>query len=586
MIFLKDKIYSTLTNIRIYKKNSVFFKYIKSLLIMLLIPAVVFVAMLSSLYMKNIRKNTELFISKQTLTAKLTLDNVFREIEGIQNILRTNINTQAFILSPSDKISHENTKKQMKYIQETITNQIRVSNTISDIYIYSFYNNTVLAHDRIADIDNFNDMVWYDRYTSTKKFYDLFTVSSADKYNLYYTTPLSLSPEPGALMVIKINILNILDVIKYDNADNIYVTDGNNNILVSNCFDKINKTYDFHTLKDFSDKTQDIYINTHLSVPVSASNFEFPELTLVMEFGSAANNTVGNIFFTLIVFIILTVILSIVVSFIFAMSFYNNITQIIQNTNMPQDTSNFSHIDNEHEYIMQNIMLQTSKIKRMENELADKMVLLKKSQIIALQSQINPHFIFNALNLVNVSLMSDGFLHHDAIHINSILSDIIHNILSANEYIITVRQEIEYTKKYIEIALIKTKNKFRAQWNIDSECLDLRILKFILQPIIENSIEHGFKQSKKSCNTLIISLNRTGSNMRFIIDDDGCGMDSDTLSELTQKSKTSYDVPPKNHIGYLNVNQRIKLLYGEQYGCSILKSDSSGTVVEIVLPIT
>ena len=114
---MKDKIYSTLTNIRIYKKNSVFFKYIKSLLIMLLIPAVVFVSMLSSLYMKNIRKNTELFISKQTLTAKLTLDNVFREIEGIQNILRTNINTQAFILSPSDKISHENTKKQMKYME-------------------------------------------------------------------------------------------------------------------------------------------------------------------------------------------------------------------------------------------------------------------------------------------------------------------------------------------------------------------------------------------------------------------------------------------------------------------------------------
>lgn len=148
---------------------------------------------------------------------------------------------------------------------------------------------------------------------------------------------------------IKVNVLDIFDMMKYDTADTMYLLDSENNILISNSLDKINSSYDLNLLKNFDRESSEIYINTKTGVPISAFNFNFPGSAIIMEFDSIANNTTESVVINIIIFIVLTVILSIVVSFELSMDFYGNITQIIQNTNLTHDSYNhhmFSEVDN------------------------------------------------------------------------------------------------------------------------------------------------------------------------------------------------------------------------------------------------
>lgn len=198
----------------------------------------------------------------------------------------------------------------------------------------------------------------------------------------------------------------------------------------------------------------------------------------------------------------------------------------------------------------------------------------------ALMAQINPHFLANTLNSVK-------WLAHmqKAENIESLTSALI-NILQdtlGKEDNTTVEKEIQSIKDYIIIQEYRYFDKFRTEFNINEQSKELFLPRFVLQPIVENAIIHGIAP-KKGQGVLSICSEIVGENLIITITDDGAGMTPDRIEQvmmgINQKDRSHF-----TNLGIKNVNERIKMKYGDSYGVSISSKEGEGTTVKLTLPI-
>lgn len=195
--------------------------------------------------------------------------------------------------------------------------------------------------------------------------------------------------------------------------------------------------------------------------------------------------------------------------------------------------------------------------------------------------QINPHFLFNTLQVI--SLISMKLLKGDNEVSRSInlLADLLKNALNTDETIVSVRDEMIYAKKYIDIQNIRYGGKIIVEWDIPDEVLDAEVIKMTLQPLLENSIQHGISKLSGG-GKIIVSTEIKNGNLIIIVADNGNKIDEDRLRKIKESLKNSKQITAKN-IGLSNINQRIKLVFGEEYGCDI-NSCELGTCVKVVIP--
>lgn len=241
--------------------------------------------------------------------------------------------------------------------------------------------------------------------------------------------------------------------------------------------------------------------------------------------------------------------------------------------------SNIENFENEIEYINSNInsYIET---KDMLNKNIEKLHI---AQIQALQSQINPHFLYNTLD--NIKTISVNILDIDNPIETSLveLNTILHGSINQADIIVPLRKEIEFTKSYISLMKLRFPNSFDVVWDIDLPSLEIPILKFIMQPIIENSITHGFLNTGKNQN-IKIGIFLDNDNLCIEISDNGCGINPDELEKIRAKLSDPDVKPAEKHIGLINVQLRIRLLYGSDYGIDV-SSDAGGTVCRLNMPL-
>ena len=164
------------------------------------------------------------------------------------------------------------------------------------------------------------------------------------------------------------------------------------------------------------------------------------------------------------------------------------------------------------------------------------------------------------------------------------LSDLLNYSLDTQNTFVTIRQEMMYTTYYINIEEIKYETKYNIKWNIPSGQYEVKILKFIFQPIIENTLRHGFKHKSGDSLTLTVSSEVSGNKIRFTFYDTGCGIKKPELIKIRENLKTSA-FPETKNIGIYNVNLRIKLIFGDEYGVDIDSEENKFTKVTITLPV-
>lgn len=202
----------------------------------------------------------------------------------------------------------------------------------------------------------------------------------------------------------------------------------------------------------------------------------------------------------------------------------------------------------------------------------------KKAEMVALQNQIDPHFLYNTLESIRMKAICNG--DKEVGKMLYILAFLFRNQLKEKN-IITIKSELDYCEKYIEIFKFRYEDKFKFNIECDDELLDKQIIKFTLQPLIENYFVHGIRLEDND-NKLNIKISKEGEDIIIIIKENGRGIPEEKLEVLTRMINNREELGKS--IGILNAHKRIVMNYGEGYGIKIENDICKGTIISVKLP--
>ncbi len=208
----------------------------------------------------------------------------------------------------------------------------------------------------------------------------------------------------------------------------------------------------------------------------------------------------------------------------------------------------------------------------------------QKSELNALQAQINPHFLYNTLDII-VWMIENG-QREDAIRVVTALARFFRISLSKGRNIIPVRDELEHVRNYLLIQEMRYKNKFRYQITYPEACANLTTIKLVVQPIVENAIYHSM-DFMDGDGLIDIRADTDGRDLTITVSDNGLGMPPDVVERLlTASPQPGAQTGGKrgSGIGLRNVQERIRLYFGSEYGVTIQSEPDEGTVVTLHLP--
>lgn len=223
--------------------------------------------------------------------------------------------------------------------------------------------------------------------------------------------------------------------------------------------------------------------------------------------------------------------------------------------------------------------VMTSRIQELMKQNIYEQQQKRKSELKALQSQINPHFLYNTLD--SIIWMAEGKKNEEVVVMTASLARLLRQSISNEEEQVPIGQEVEYARSYLTIQKMRYKDKLEFQIQVDAQIMRVPIIKLVLQPLIENAIYHGLKY-KEGKGLLIVRGYREGENAVLQIKDNGAGMDEQTLSHIFEKHKVNYR---SNGVGVYNVQKRLQLYYGMDYGITYSSKQGEGTTASIVIPM-
>lgn len=203
----------------------------------------------------------------------------------------------------------------------------------------------------------------------------------------------------------------------------------------------------------------------------------------------------------------------------------------------------------------------------------------KDAEIKSLQAQINPHFLYNTLDSINYMIKKNQS--GKSVMMVNALSDLFRYGISRRELLISVDEEIKYARAYTDIMNARYDGEIQFTWNVDEAALEQRVIKLILQPVIENAIYYGISGNREH-KVISISCMTNGNILLFEVEDNGAGMSEAKLVKV-RDSLAAKDA--SDHLGMYNVQSRINLYYSGTYGIDIHSVQGSGTTVRITVPI-
>ena len=216
------------------------------------------------------------------------------------------------------------------------------------------------------------------------------------------------------------------------------------------------------------------------------------------------------------------------------------------------------------------------KIQQLMDTVRREEINLRKTELKALQAQINPHFLYNTLD--SISWMCEQGRNAEAVQMVNALAQLFRISISKGHELIPIRSELRHAESYLKIQQHRYKNQFSYRFDVDEGCLDFLCNKITLQPIIENAIYHGINGLVDE-GEIVITLRAEGTDVVFTVADNGVGMDQAQIEAILRKERSDH-----TGIGIKNVNDRLKIYFGEGYGITIRSEPDEGAVVTIRMP--
>jgi len=587
-----------------YKFNSIFIKSFLLIMILVFFPlsglsVIVFMRFNNIMNDEAGRSNIYIADSVRDMT-----DMILEEIHRLSIRIATDKEVQDFLLTTIGDLRDYETVRRFQSIMNQIGFATITNDFIGSIYVYSERNSYVLEHNLSGSgIEQFHDKGWLDEYMDNKNkvnqwmslriIEDELRGSRINYISIFQMIPIYDTRQMGCV-IINIDIDKLGSHIKNiipSEYDGIYIIDENERILFSlNKPDIGSSIRGINLFHNIPLPDTGVYMmaktgSARLSVARAGSRSNYFTYISIVPMDRIQERT-GELREMMMLFIAVSVISLIVVAFVVSVRLFRpilNIISMMQDSGgtRQQEEADKTVASDELKYIMNNIALSFAEGKKMQMELEHRLSLFNKANAIALQSQINPHFLFNTLETINwISYrLTEG--ENEATMAVASLSQLLRISFETHDHFIPLENELEHAKRYLEIQKLRYGDKFEIFWDIQEDTLRYKTIKLILQPLIENAIYHGIKPMDGK-GEIHISCRMEEEYIKLVVRDNGVGMNEDSIrSALTVKIDV---LPEDSHIGLLNVNLRIKMIFGEQYGLQINSAPGMGAEVKIVIP--
>ena len=582
-----NKIKNIWFNIRHFKFNSIFLRTFLFITALTVIPFIVLSIMFYSNTLKNIREEITLENSYIFDNSVNIIDRTLMEVDTLSSSLASNESTQLYTINNVSTDSF----KTISRLAKTLPIIYRY---IDSIYIYSEPTDTVIMDNNSIPLSDLSDTDWINAYravTSPKG-----TIIPRSKNNVYpqlitIIKPIYVADEKKGAIIMNINAQSIYNSMLYQQYKDgrlFFLVNADNKIIISSELSYFNTYPDdigLNTLTIESNPKNSVYeINDKNYVVLSGdstiSDYKYISAYPLELYEHKLSTMKLQIIGILLLLMIIIFILAYVAS-VRSYSPLNEIISFLDNSQPPADSIE-EEDKNELMYIINCIQTHINDKTKMAEILEERMKLLRKSQYDMLQTQINPHFLYNTLETINWMAYNMSNSENPVSKSLINLASFFRNTLTSG-YFVSIENEIKYTKEYVNILALRYGDLFDIEWDIDESILSYTIIKICLQPIIENAVYHGIKQ-KNDKGLIKIKGLCDDNNIILIVSDDGIGIEKDALDELNKTlSETSF-TNEKSHIGLSNVNQRIKIIFGDSYGIHVESTVGVGTDVYVTIP--
>ncbi|MFK7693653.1 sensor histidine kinase [Paenibacillus sp. HJGM_3] len=588
-----------------YRFRSVFIKNFFIILALILLPITGLSVGIYNLYSKTVTEE----ISSAHLNAlsriRDMVDMMIREVDDFTVRLASDDNLKSLLEREVTGLPDYDMNLSIRKIYDELHTSNSIQSFVDSVYVYSEKYQYVLnsQHGRWP-LDEFSDIGWLDVYKEKRPtandwiFPRQARLRSSDTggqelLTFVRTAPLLSSKKTGSVLF-NIDTARFMDLINNANnhyIDQLYIIDGSGTVLASDDFRWIN-----HRISDIiPDKTlmarnpnEPAFLYDEGSkqsishVNSLYNNWKFISVVPLKLYEDKARYIRNYLFVSSLFSILVALILSLVISW----KLFMPIKQIMAVVSRPgewQDppagvTGRKPRLD-EIKYITSNILHSFGEKKELENELRSRLALLDQAYQVALQSQINPHFLYNTLETINWQALRLSGGENPVSEMIAALSQLLRYSLEGEENLVPIRVEIEHCKSYIEIQRIRYPHKFEVEWHIDERIKAWKIPRISLQPLIENAIYHGIKP-KQGAGKIVVTGTLEDEMAVLRIADDGVGVDRERVASMNAALSARISLAG-THIGMQNVNQRLKLTFGERSGLSMTSEPGVGTEVVI-----
>ncbi|MFA9462778.1 MAG: sensor histidine kinase [Velocimicrobium sp.] len=393
------------------------------------------------------------------------------------------------------------------------------------------------------------------------------------------------------VLLVDMNFSGIEQLFKKSNAsgelDYIYLVDSNGNII----YHPKQKLIDSQVVKENNVKEVDYEDGSHSEnfegekrivtvKTVAYTGWKIIYITPYSTFNMSLNQTR---FFVILIISVMMLVMIVVNQFVSAqiakpIKRLNNSVKGLENGNLDVVIYEGGGSD-EIEHLGKSLNSVVVQLKKLMEKIVIEQEEKRKTELDALQSQINPHFLYNTLD--SIVWMIEGERYSEAICMVTDLASLFRISLSKGKNIISLRDEILHAKNYMNIQKIRYKDKFEIFYEIDEEIYEYQTVKLVIQPLLENAIYYGVEAMYEE-GEIIFRGYKKGTSIFIDIIDNGLGMTEDTVENLLTNNTRKR--AKGSGVGLQNVHTRIQLRYGKEYGLIIKSQPDEGTKVTIQLP--
>jgi two-component system sensor histidine kinase YesM len=286
----------------------------------------------------------------------------------------------------------------------------------------------------------------------------------------------------------------------------------------------------------------------------------------------------------LILFILMSVMSAAILVLLLSENIYRKVNKLIASMR-EVEKGNFDitikHDDrDEFGFMYTSFNNMTGKIKSLFGELYQQKLLQKDAELKLLQSKINPHFIYNIFDSMNWLIQLERYEELESLV--DAVSNYFKKSLNVGKDFISISDTVSQLMSYVDIQKIRFKDRFTCTFDFQPEISDIQILNFILQPLVENSKCHGIEPKVEKCN-IVVKGWQSGENILLSVEDDGIGIPQEKLDQINYFMENE-QAQTDDYFAITNINKRIKLFYGNEYGLTITSRSSEGTLVTVRIP--